>query len=153
MASGYPGDAVRQINRLFQYGTVGALTDGQLLERFATRRGEASDLAFEALVSRHGPMVLRVARGLLRDPHDVDDAFQATFLVLVRRAASVGCAVRTSSTETRAAAVRSSSLETPASPSCSRASASDSRSTRPSRSAARRRRIRWCCSAMFASWK
>jgi polysaccharide export outer membrane protein len=90
MASGYPGDAVRQINRLFQHGTVGALTDGQLLERFSTRRGEAAESAFEALVTRHGPMVLRVARGLLRDPHDVDDAFQATFLVLVKKAGSIG---------------------------------------------------------------
>ena len=90
MASGQPGEAVRLINRLFREGTVGALTDGQLLERFATRRGEAAEAAFEALVSRHGPMVLRVARGMLRDPHDVDDAFQATFLVLVRKAGSIG---------------------------------------------------------------
>ena len=90
MASGHPGDAVRQINRLFLDGTVGALTDGQLLERFATRRPEAAEAAFEALVGRHGPMVLRVCRGVLRDPHDVDDAFQATFLVLVRKANSIG---------------------------------------------------------------
>ena len=90
MASGHPGDAVRQIHRLFQSGTVGGLTDGQLLDRFATRRGLAAESAFEALVTRHGPMVLRVARGLLRDPHDVDDAFQATFLVLVKKAGSIG---------------------------------------------------------------
>ena len=90
MASGHPGDAVRQINRLFLDGTVGALTDGQLLERFATRRAEAAEAAFEALVARHGPMVFRVCRGVLRDPHDVDDAFQATFLVLVRKARSIG---------------------------------------------------------------
>ncbi len=90
MASGYPGDAVRQINRLFRDGTAAALTDGQLLERFATRRPEAAEAAFEALVSRHGPMVLRVARGVLRDPHDVEDAFQATFLVLVRKAHAIG---------------------------------------------------------------
>ena len=90
MASGQPGDAVRQINRLFRDGTMAGLTDGQLLERFATRRPEAAEAAFEALVSRHGPMVLRVARGVLRDPHDVEDAFQATFLVLVRKADSIG---------------------------------------------------------------
>ena len=90
MASGHPGDAIRQINRLFLDGTAGALTDGQLLERFATRRPEAAEAAFEALVGRHGPMVLRVCRGVLRDPHDVDDAFQATFLVLVRKAHAIG---------------------------------------------------------------
>ena len=90
MASGHPGDAVRQINRLFRDGTAAAMTDGQLLERFATRRPEAAEAAFEALVNRHGPMVLRVARGVLRDPHDVEDAFQATFLVLVRKANSIG---------------------------------------------------------------
>ena len=90
MASGFPGDAIHQVNRLFLTGTVGALTDGQLLERFATRRGETAEAAFEGLVARHGPMVLRVCRGVLRDTHDVEDAFQATFLVLVRKAGSIG---------------------------------------------------------------
>ncbi len=90
MAGGFPGDSIQQVNRLFLSGTVGALTDGQLLERFTTRRGEAAEAAFEGLVARHGPMVLRVCRGSLRDPHDVDDAFQATFLVLVRKAGSIG---------------------------------------------------------------
>ena len=90
MASGHPGDAVRQINRLFRDGTAAGLTDGQLLERFTTRRAEAAEAAFEALVGRHGPMVLRVCRGVLRDPHDVEDAFQATFLVLVKKAHAIG---------------------------------------------------------------
>ncbi|WP_435008750.1 sigma-70 family RNA polymerase sigma factor [Tundrisphaera lichenicola] len=90
MASGHSGDAIRQINRLFEGGTVVGLTDGELLDRFATHRGEGAELAFQALVIRHGSMVLRVARGMLRDPHDVEDAFQATFLVLVRRAGSIG---------------------------------------------------------------
>ena len=79
----------RQLGTLFNLGAVGELTDGQLLERFATRGGEAAELAFAALVERHGPMVLRVCRHTLRDPNDVQDAFQATFLVLVQRARSL----------------------------------------------------------------
>ncbi len=74
--------------RLFEGESVGGMTDGQLLDRFTSRRGAES--AFEALVARHGPMVARVCRSCLRDEHDVEDAFQATFLVLVRRANSIG---------------------------------------------------------------
>jgi RNA polymerase sigma factor (sigma-70 family) len=61
-------------------------SDGELLSCFIERREES---AFAALLRRHGPMVLGVCRRVLRDVHDADDAFQATFLVLVRKAASV----------------------------------------------------------------
>src|SRR4051794_38628525 len=78
-----------RVHTLFHEGTLGGLTDGQLLERFTTHRGEAAEVAFAVLVERHGPMVLRVCRALLRDHHAAHDAFQATFLVMVRRARSL----------------------------------------------------------------
>jgi RNA polymerase sigma factor (sigma-70 family) len=65
----------------------GGLTDAQLLERYLTARDQA---AFEVLFWRHGPMVLGVCRRLLRHEQDAEDVFQATFLVLVRKAASIG---------------------------------------------------------------
>ncbi len=80
------GAVLRQIRTLFNVGAIGELTDGQLLERFARRDAETAELAFAALVERHGPMVLRVCRSVLRDSHDAQDAFQATFLVLIKKA-------------------------------------------------------------------
>jgi RNA polymerase sigma factor (sigma-70 family) len=73
--------------RIFRGDTVFGLSEWQLLERYLERRDE---IAFEALVARHGPMVLGVCRRMLANPTDVDDAFQATFLVLVRRARQLG---------------------------------------------------------------
>ncbi len=64
----------------------GDRTDGELLARFVASRDEAS---FAALVRRHGPMVLAVGRRLLRHAQDAEDCFQATFMVLVRKAATV----------------------------------------------------------------
>ena len=76
------------LQTLFEDGVPAGLTDGQLLKRFATGRGEAAELAFAVLVERHGPMVFR-PHGILRDDHEAMDAFQATFLVLVRKGPSL----------------------------------------------------------------
>jgi RNA polymerase sigma factor (sigma-70 family) len=78
--------ALSQLNALFNLGSLGSLTDGELLKLFTARRDEAAALAFAVLIDRHGPMVLRVCRAVLRDSHDAEDAFQATFLVLVQKA-------------------------------------------------------------------
>ena len=80
---------MRQIRTLFGAGTASGLSDGELLGRFAARAGESSELAFAALLERHGRMVWGICRRVLDDPRDVEDAFQATFLVLVRRARSI----------------------------------------------------------------
>ena len=76
----------RDFRSLFRVGAVGGLPDEELLERFAADRDEA---VFEAILGRHGPMVWGVCRRILRDPDDAEDAFQATFLVLVRKAPSI----------------------------------------------------------------
>ena len=86
MASAQLGLVVEEMRTLLESGTVGCVSTKQLLERFVRRR---EGVAFEAIVARHGPVVLGVCRRVLRDPCDVEDAFQATFLVLVRRAASI----------------------------------------------------------------
>jgi RNA polymerase sigma factor (sigma-70 family) len=79
------GVSRRHLRTLFTVGVTTTQTDGQLLEMFATTAGEASEMAFGALVERHGPMVLRTCRSVLRDDHEAHDAFQATFLILVRK--------------------------------------------------------------------
>ncbi len=89
MAVKKSGNALLQLRTLFNVGAIGALSDGQLLEQFATGRGEPRELAFAALVERHGPFVLRVCRSVLRDEGAADDAFQATFLALARKAGSL----------------------------------------------------------------
>src|SRR5262249_53600989 len=82
-------DVLNQLNSLSQIGVIGNLSDGQLLQRFLLEPDDASQAAFLALVHRHGPMVLRVCRQILGNRHDSEDAFQATFLVLARKAGSV----------------------------------------------------------------
>ena len=83
------GIVAKQLRSLFQVGVTAGLTDGQLLERFAVRSGEEAERAFATLVDRHGPMVLRTCRGILGNGPDPHDAFQATFLILVRRGGSL----------------------------------------------------------------
>jgi RNA polymerase sigma factor (sigma-70 family) len=77
------------LEMLFRDGVPTGLTDKDLLERFTATRDPSGELAFTTLVARHGPMVLSVCRRILQNPADADDAFQATFLVLVRRAGSI----------------------------------------------------------------
>ena len=89
MRGGRPGLALEPLRTLFGSGTFAGATDAQLLERFNGRRDDDAEAAFAALVSRHGPMVKRVCRSLLADPHDAEDAFQATFLVLARKAGTI----------------------------------------------------------------
>ena len=84
--SGVMNAAVRDLQTLFGMGVMGTLSDEQLLDRFVDRREGA---VFEAIVRRHGPMVWGVCRRVLRDHHDAEDAFQATFLVLARKVASI----------------------------------------------------------------
>ena len=89
MRSDGNGQTFRHFRTLFDVGSVAGLTDGELIDRFNARRGEVSELAFAVLLERHGPMVRRVCRRVLGDPSAADDAFQATFLVLARKADSV----------------------------------------------------------------
>jgi len=95
MSHAKSSNLLRQVRTLFGVGVVAGLSDAELLERFTAQGAAAEDAtvaaeaAFAALVARHGPMVLGVCRRTLVDQGDVEDAFQATFLVLVRRARSV----------------------------------------------------------------
>jgi RNA polymerase sigma factor (sigma-70 family) len=83
------GNVSEHLQALYSLGTVADLTDKELLERFVSRRDGTGEAAFSAIVERHGAMVLHVCRSVLRDDHDIHDAFQATFLVLVRRAGTL----------------------------------------------------------------
>ncbi|WP_165225307.1 RNA polymerase sigma factor [Aquisphaera insulae] len=89
MSGGEPSGALRDGRALFRSGMLGGLTDGELLRRFAGRVDGSAEDAFAILMERHGPMVWGVCRRALPDRNDAADAFQATFLVLARRASAV----------------------------------------------------------------
>src|SRR5262245_57450524 len=86
MATTQIGGVLRHLRRAVLPRAGAALTDGQLL---ADHLGGRDGVALAVLVHRHGPMVWGVCRRVLDNHHDAEDAFQATFLVLVRRAASI----------------------------------------------------------------
>ena len=110
------GVLTHDFRMLFGVGTAAGLTNAQLLRQFAANRDPGAQAAFAAMVARYGPMVLRVCGTILREPTDIEDAFQATFLVLARKARSIrepdsvgswlyGVALRTASSA-RLAAIR-----------------------------------------------
>jgi RNA polymerase sigma factor (sigma-70 family) len=86
MAAGPLQQLLRQLQRMLGAQGAGALPDVQLLERFLHQRDEA---AFEGLLWRHGPLVWNVCQRVLRRQPDVEDAFQATFLMLIRKGGSI----------------------------------------------------------------
>jgi RNA polymerase sigma factor (sigma-70 family) len=89
MATNHTSKVFHVLRRAALLRDGAGLTDAQLLEEYLKRQEEA---ALAALVRRHGPMVWGVCRRILRNYHDAEDAFQATFLVLVRKAASIASA-------------------------------------------------------------
>src|ERR1700730_11237470 len=86
MATAQMDTVIRYLRRAALRQDVAGRTDGQLLASFIDQKEEA---AFYDLVRRHGPMVFGVCRRLVRNHQDAEDAFQATFLVLARKASSV----------------------------------------------------------------
>ena len=75
------GGVLNDLQTLFDHGTIAGLSDGQQLERFVVRRDQVAEIAFAALVKRHGAMVLRVCRQVIGEEHEAQDAAQTVFLV------------------------------------------------------------------------
>ena len=86
MSKEFNGVALGHIRALFDESAGHGLPDGELLGRFLDDRGVSGEAAFEALVRRHGPLVFGVCRRTLGNSHQAEDAFQATFLLLAKRA-------------------------------------------------------------------
>ena len=82
------GSASQGLQTLFRWGAIGNWTDSQLVTLFLTDK-EGREAAFRELIHRHGPMVLGICRRVLGDEHAAEDAFQATFLVLVKKAGAL----------------------------------------------------------------
>ena len=89
MKSGFAQSFTGDLEALYRAGAVGGMTDRELLGHFTTTENPVGRRAFEAIVSRHGSMVLSVCRRVLRDEHAAEDAFQATFLTLALKAAAI----------------------------------------------------------------
>ncbi len=88
MVTRQPEAMMDGVRNLFNFGAMGAWTDDQLVARFLAQR-EGSEVAFRVLIQRHGPMVLGVCHRVLGDCHLAEDTFQATFLVLVKKAGTL----------------------------------------------------------------
>ena len=86
MTSGEFTSVQASLRHLLTEGTMTGASESQLLDRFCS---QGDEYAFEAILRRHGPMVLAVCRRVLCDPNDVEDAFQATFLILIKKAGSI----------------------------------------------------------------
>ncbi|HKA05635.1 MAG TPA: sigma-70 family RNA polymerase sigma factor [Gemmataceae bacterium] len=84
--SGRPDTAIQLVRTVVRAAGLGQRTDAELLADFLDRRDES---AFEALVCRHGPLVLSACRNVLRDESAAEDAFQATFVALYRKASTI----------------------------------------------------------------
>ncbi len=115
------GETIRWLDALNREGSFHGTSDALLLDRFLEEQGRGSEAAFEVIVRRHGPMVMRLCHGVLRDDHAADDAFQATFCVLARRASDIrncdrlapwlGRVARRIALRSRKAAARRAALE------------------------------------------
>src|SRR5262245_12891523 len=89
MVRGSTSALTRELGTLFEVGSLAGLSDRDLIERLSSPCNPAAEAAFEVLVTRHGPMVLRICQTALMNPADAEDAFQATFLVLIKQRGSI----------------------------------------------------------------